>query len=235
MNTPLSRFVRPCLLAALAAAAIACSGSPDGQGSAPAATATAMEAPVRIETIDAQRISALPGGENLVVDMSQPDVAYEFDSTAAPIDFSRVSLHFADGAEVSLAEWRAQTGMDGADVAVRNANHFFLRPNASEAPPVLVPEKLNKGVESAQLRAPHVLRVGVRVRHGPVRVRVRHRVRLRRGRPSRPAVRVALDEVWAVGPQLLVGGGASVSRAGRARGPRRPRHDELQRVRSAAA
>jgi hypothetical protein len=137
----LPRIVRSSLLAAMAAAAMACSSAPDTQGSA--GTSTSTDAPARIETIDAQRLGALPAGEKLVVDMSQPDVAYEFDLSTGPIDFSRVSLRFAGGVDLSMDEWRAQTATVGADVEVRSPDRFFLRPSASEVP---VPRR-DKAVE----------------------------------------------------------------------------------------
>ena len=93
-----------------------------------------MDAPASIEKIDAQRLGALPAGQQLVVDLSQPDVAYDFDFSAAPIDFSRVTLRFAVGFDVAMDEWRARTGTDAADVAAEYPDHFVLRPTAP-APP----------------------------------------------------------------------------------------------------
>ena len=144
MNPFRSFAARSLFVATSALVAMACSGAPESQGSGP--TVPSLGAPAHIEIIDAPRISTLAAGETLVVDLSQPDVAYEFDSAAGAIDFSRVSLRFADGADIPMDEWRAQTETDGTEVTAANAGHFFLRPTASEAR-VLYPEKTVQGVD----------------------------------------------------------------------------------------
>ena len=128
MNPSLRVFACSLLFAVSTGALLACSGAP-GTGSV---ETTSVDTPARVEKIDAQRIGTLPAGQNLVVDVDEPDVAYDFDFSAAPIDFSRVTLRFADGFELAMDEWLARAGTDGVDLAAY-PDHFFLRASAAGA------------------------------------------------------------------------------------------------------
>ncbi len=128
------------VFAALAAvAATGCSGSPgaDGEPAVPGEVSQVVP-----KTVDAETIAALPAGQKLVVDVSRPDVAYDFDYSRAPIDFSRVTLHFAEGHDLSMSDWLEKTATDEGDVVALNPQHFVLRPvssvSSSEKTPELV-------------------------------------------------------------------------------------------------
>lgn len=113
-------------------AAAACSVAPGTEGNS--VGKTTPDAPPSVETINAQRLDGLPAGEKLLIDLSQPDVAYDFDYSKAPLDFSRVELQFAGGLDVAMNEWLAQTADDGVDSAAQHPGHLILRPNASRVP-----------------------------------------------------------------------------------------------------
>jgi hypothetical protein len=132
MNLSFRRLASALALAGLTGiAAAACSAAPEADSS------VVSEAPA--QKVDASRIAALPAGQNLVLDVSRPDVAYDLDSATAPLDFSRITLHFADGHDVPMTDWLAQTAVDGHDVVSDNPEHFVIRPlSSSERTPELV-------------------------------------------------------------------------------------------------
>jgi hypothetical protein len=116
-------------LAALAAIAVsACSAPPGGGTQVDDAPQTAKRV-----TIDTGAIAALPAGQSYIVDIGRADTTYSFDYTAAPIDFSRVTIRFASGHDVPMTDWLARTATGGKDLVARNPTRFELRPTQSDA------------------------------------------------------------------------------------------------------
>jgi hypothetical protein len=134
MNLSFRRIAASLALAGLTGmSAAACSSGPTdstGVGEAPAPAA---------QKVDASRVASLPAGETLVLDVSHPDVAYDIDYSAAPIDFSRIKLHIAEGRDVAMTDWLAQTASGGRDIVSQNPKHFVIRPlSSSELSPELI-------------------------------------------------------------------------------------------------
>jgi hypothetical protein len=139
VKTSLRHLTRSVALVALTAvAATGCSAAP---GTEPVPSSETSQ--VVVTTIDAGRLAALPAGQKLVIDLSRPDVEYVFDYATASIDFSRITIHFADGHDVSMADWLKQTATNEGDFVAQNAGQLILRPTASvgsgEKPQILIP------------------------------------------------------------------------------------------------
>ncbi|WP_437781463.1 hypothetical protein [Sorangium sp. So ce1097] len=84
-----------------------------------------QEPVVEHERITQAKVTALPAGEFLSLDMSRSTV-YALDYSAAPIDYSRIKLSTADGKEILLEEQMA---------AIENADYGELpKPKLTDAP-----------------------------------------------------------------------------------------------------
>ncbi len=143
MNLSFRRIASSFALAGLAGlaalTAVACSAAPGTEGTDPVASPS--DAPVT--KIDATALASVPAGQRLVLDVSRPDVAYDFDYSATPLEFSRITLHFAPGHDVPMTDWLAQTAVDGHDSVSLNPGHFIVRPVASGDvhPETLIPDQ----------------------------------------------------------------------------------------------
>lgn len=84
---------RSALVAALGLAVVALAG--------PAWVQAASHREIRITSSD---IGRLPVGKNYFVDLTRRGVIYDFDSTARPIDFTRVTVRTAKG-DVAMETW----------------------------------------------------------------------------------------------------------------------------------
>jgi hypothetical protein len=84
------------ILALLIAGALAITAFSGPRPQTPRTTTAIRRIPVNARTV-----TALPGGKNFVVDLTQRGVKYEFDAKAGQIDFSRVKVRTAQG-EVAI-------------------------------------------------------------------------------------------------------------------------------------
>jgi len=135
MKLSFRRMASSIALAGLAGiAATACSAAPESD------PGPVNEAPAK--KIDAAVLESVSADQSLELDVSRPDVAYDIDYSVAPIDFSRIKLHFAPGHDVTMTDWLAQTAVGGRDTVSRNPGHFVIRPvSSSESPDLIKPTR----------------------------------------------------------------------------------------------
>jgi len=80
--------------AAIVSFASACGGAPSQEAAGESA------APV---VVDAPTVAAASADAPLVVDLRDPVASYALDESKGPIDFARVTVHFADGTEAPMS------------------------------------------------------------------------------------------------------------------------------------
>ena len=87
-------------------------------------------AELRHMQVNAKTIARLPNGGKYVVDLTRRGVIYHFDSTARPIDFTRVTVSTTSG-EVAMGSWlektfskKALTGWDSGSFRIGTTKDF---------------------------------------------------------------------------------------------------------------
>lgn len=84
----------------------------------------------RQQLITADSLAGLKPGEHLVLDLSEQGVAYTFDFSKAPIDFSRIALLQHDGDTQPMDKWLSAMKEKGRDLLAASNHSFGLAPSA---------------------------------------------------------------------------------------------------------
>jgi hypothetical protein len=82
------------------------------------------------QLITADTIAGLKSGEQLVLDQREKGVAYTFDFSKAPIDFSRITLLNNDGAAQPMDKWLSAVKESGRDLLAARDHKFRLSSSA---------------------------------------------------------------------------------------------------------
>ncbi|AKQ63236.1 hypothetical protein A176_000148 [Myxococcus hansupus] len=83
------------------------------------------------QLVTAETIAGLKAGEQFVVDLRKEGVAYTFDFSKAPIDFSRIAMVNADGKRLLMSEWLSAAKANGDDLLAKPDQKFRLASAAS--------------------------------------------------------------------------------------------------------